>query len=369
MVIKRGVRLMAAAVLLIGLLTGCTAKEEGPVKIVSPQGEVFPYVGQAQAYLQSESKIVSQFIDGSFTDPSTGVEIAWEYEGEPTGFTVEVATRKDYADAQVLAVSDPAQRRVTVYNLYKGTGYYVRVTATDLPDAVAESTFTTTDVGPRVMTVDGIYNVRDLGGYTTADGKRLKQGLLYRGGALSPSTDKAYDFVQLTDRGKATMAETMGIKTELDFRNVQESLGVTESPIPGAELVYCGLGGYDDGLRDHGKGYRDTFRLLADADNYPIYMHCTGGADRTGTVSFLLLSLLGVDEQTAIKDYEFTSFSVYGTRDARVGVYGPTYFQPFLKLLNSYRGDTPAEKAASYLLSVGVTQAERDSIREILVED
>lgn len=334
------------------------------MKIVSPKGEVFPYIGQARAYLQS-GEHVSRFIDRTFTDPSTGVEIAWEYDGPATHFTVELATRKNYADARVMSTSE---RSVTVYNLYKGTDYYVRVSAADEPDAVAESTFTTTGLGPRVMTVDGIYNVRDLGGYITADGKRLKQGLLYRGGALSRSTDKAYDFVQLTDAGRHVLADELGIKTELDLRSEKEALGVTESPIPQAKLVRCAVSGYDEGLRDFADGYREAFRLLADEQNSPIYMHCTGGADRTGTAAFLLLTLLGVDEKTATQDYEFTSFSIYATRDACEGTFGPTYFQPFRELLESYEGDTLSAKVRSYLLSIGVTQQELSRIAEILVE-
>lgn len=76
------------------------------------------------------------------------------------------------------------QPEIGLNNLFKGTKYYVRVTAAieNGESLVAESSFTTTAVGPRVMTIDGICNVRDLGGYLTESGKTTVQGRLYRGG-------------------------------------------------------------------------------------------------------------------------------------------------------------------------------------------
>ena len=115
------------------------------------------------------------------------------------------------------------------------------------------------------------------------------------------------------------------------------------------------------------QSYKNVFSALAVRENYPIYMHCTGGADRTGTVSFLLNALLGVDESDLIHDYEFTSFSFYGVRDSKTGFYAD-YFIPFRNTLETFEGETLAEKTASYLLSIGVTQDEIDSIRSILIE-
>ena len=59
---------------------------------------------------------------------------------------------------------------------------------------------------------------------------------------------------------------------------------------------------------------KQIFAMLADKNNYPIYFHCNAGADRTGTLALLINGLLGVDEQSLIKDYELTTISRYGKR-------------------------------------------------------
>ena len=59
---------------------------------------------------------------------------------------------------------------------------------------------------------------------------------------------------------------------------------------------------------------KNIFDLLADQSNYPIYYHCTAGADRTGTISYLISGLLGVPYEDLTKDFELTSFSIQGPR-------------------------------------------------------
>ena len=116
------------------------------------------------------------------------------------------------------------------------------------------------------------------------------------------------------------------------------------------------------------EGYRRCFALLADPARYPVYVHCTGGADRTGTIAFLLGALLGVEESELIKDYEFTSFSFYSVRDSREGTYHP-YFKMMKTALSACDGDTLQQQVECLLLSIGVTAAEIAAIRSTLLED
>ncbi len=319
---------------------------------------VYPYADFAKAYLEAEDPNVSDYTCGS-VNPNVDTVISWKSNSQATGYTVLLSTSEDYSNGKIYQV--PAENcSVAVNNLLKAQTYYVKVIE-DGTSMTVEASFTTTDLGPRVMTVDGVYNVRDMGGYLTASGKTTQQGLVYRGGALSPSAD--YPNVQITESGIATMAEEMGIRTEIDFRNSSEALGVTESCIPNAELIYCTLGGYDSGMINYAESYKKTFQLLARPESYPIYYHCTGGADRTGTVSYLLGALLGVDEADLIRDYEFTSFSLYGERNSKTTKYA---FQALCSLVDSYEGDSLAEKAESYLKSIGVTEDEIFNIRAIM---
>ena len=337
-------------------------EEEVTLNITSPRGVVYPYIPTIKSYLEAgESADVSTY--GGAENQYRAVKIAWECDASDVSeYAVEYATKADYSDA----ISETSKSTSgELFNLYKATTYYVRVTAHGAGGKVlaqAESTFETTDMGPRFMKIDGIYNVRDLGGYKTLDGKTTVQGMLYRGGSLTPADVYPHN---LTDSGKAYMSDVLGIKTEIDFRSVTETGGYTESSISGANFSYVTLGGYSDAFTTYASAYKEAFSMLADKDNYPIYMHCTGGADRTGTVAFLLNALLGVSELECVQDYELTTFSIYSARNTKHGAYAG-YYQGFREKLDAFDGDTLQEKVENYLLSIGVTAAELDNIKAIM---
>lgn len=329
-----------------------------------PKEDAIPYIQSAWEYLQAGAGANIRQYMVSVDNPNQAIKVKWSCEGNNvTTYKVEYATQADYSDA-IVETCDGNTNFVELYNLYKATKYYVRVTAqNEKGEALvkSEGTFTTTDIGPRVMLIPEIHNVRDVGGYQTSNGKTTKQGLIYRGGTLRPADVYKSN---LTDEGAKYMSEVMGIKTEIDFRGSQEAGEITESVIPGANLTYAPLSGYADAFTGP-EGYRKTFEILADKSNYPIYYHCTGGADRTGTVTFLLNALLGVAETELIQDYEFTTFSCYSERNSQQGVYAK-YFKGFRDGLDAFEGETLQEKVESYLLSIGITKSQMESIKAIM---
>ena len=337
-------------------------KEDPRLEITAPVGIVFPYVVQAKSYLLSGGDNVDKYYI-NVRNPYVPITIEWDSNLEAVDYyQVEYATKDDFSDS-IVEICEGGENSINVYNLYKGSTYYVRVSAFDSDGNEMmsdESTFETTDLGPRVMNVDDICNVRDLGGYETIDGKTTLQGLIYRGARLWSADGSEV----LTEEGKKYMSEVMNIKTEIDFRNVGESGGITESLIPNAQLVYATLGAYENAFKDT-ESYRQVFSMLANKSNYPVYYHCTGGADRTGTVSFLLNALLGVPEEKLIQDYEFTSWSVHLIRNTQTGVYADMY-KPFRAALEQYEGDTLQKKVENYLLSIGVTETEIYNIKAIM---
>ena len=333
------------------------------LKIISPEGVVYPYIDIVKDYLESD-KGVEEFYEktGNAYAPVT---IEWKntYENVQS-VKVEYSVNEDMSGAEATEL-EGYRTKLNLYNLLKGTKYYVRVTAklADGEEKTAVSSFETTDLGARFMKIDGIFNVRDLGGYTTASGETTLQNMFFRGGALSPEVNGWYDYVKLSDSGKKYMSEKLGIKTDFDLRTAAENLGLTESPIPGANLEYYGVGGYLSAFTQTAE-YRKVFSALSDKSKYPVYLHCTGGADRTGTVSFIVNALLGVDERTLIQDYELTSFSIYELRNYN----GTTYqFKDFVEKLKTYEGDTLQEKTENYLLSIGVTETEIYNIKAIML--
>ena len=85
------------------------------------------------------------------------------------------------------------------------------------------------------------------------------------------------------------------------------------SPPERANIVYFNLpaGVYGQFFNSqYQESVKKIFELLADTDNYPIYLHCEGGADRTGVICYLLNALLGVSDEDLLTDFELTSFSI-----------------------------------------------------------
>ena len=334
---------------------------------VAPVGEVVPYADAVKSYIMAGEGASVTAHHSSMKNQAIETKIAWKSTCDDVKmYEVQYATKADYSDA-IQIQTEPTERNVYVSNLYKDTTYYVKVSAIRNDGTVksAESTFKTTALGPRFMLIDGICNVRDVGGYQIATGKKTKQGMIFRGGALRPTT--SYRNIELSDEGATYMSEELHIQLELDLRNEAEAGGHTESAIPGAKLQYITVDGYASAFNDNYKSsYCKVFQTLAKEENYPVYIHCTGGADRTGTVCFLLNALLGVSERELIQDYESTSFSRYGIRDSQNGEFA-SYFKEFRDGLDGYEGETLSGKTENYLLSIGVTQAEIENIKNIMI--
>ena len=114
---------------------------------------------------------------------------------------------------------------------------------------------------------------------------------------------------------------------------------------------------YDGIFTDYGKEkIRMVFADLANPDNYPIYLHCTYGCDRTGTICYLLEALLGVSRGDCLKDYGLSNLNIANIQVIENG-------------LKSYEGDTLKEQVESYLLSCGVSEYQISSIRNIFLGD
>lgn len=346
---------------------GCDDYEEkdAPVLRVFPSSDrVTQFTSAVTGYLTAEDADVADYCGGITDDGIKGYTVRWRntYDGV-SSCKVEYSESEDFADSvfEDVVVGD---NECVLYNLKKATTYYLRVViVADGEEKTSDPiSFGVRDLGPRVMKIDGIHNVRDLGGYVTPEGRTV-QGIIYRGGALSP--ESYYPNVGLTDAGKAYMKDTLKIKTDFDLRNAAQNNGLTTSPLTGATLEYYNADGYDTGIANK-ETYRKIFAALSDENRYPVYLHCTGGADRTGTVSFLLNALLGVSETDLVKDYEYTSFSIYGERNSKGGE--PAYrFAELVAAIKAYSGETLAEKTEKYLLSAGVTETQIYNIRAIML--
>lgn len=353
---------------------GCEEKEEkiAPlVKLFALEEGSLPYTDNVANYLSAEDPNVNDYLCSD--EGNQGYKVRWlnSYEGA-TSCRIECSKDEAFNDPMI-TIAEVSASQAYLYNLEKASLYYIRIVVTDAEGEHASNviTFETSDLGPRLLKVGGIHNVRDVGGYMTPEGRTL-QNMLIRGGALSPSTYEAYKDINITEEGKAFMSQTLKIKTDFDLRlasenrapGTSEDSGLTQSPIPNANLEYYGANGYESIFTEK-ETVRKIFSALSDEKRYPVYMHCTGGADRTGTYCFLFSALLGVSEKELIHDYEYTSFSLYGERNSKSEE--PYHFKQTLERIKSdYEGDTLQEKTENFLKSVGVTETEIYNIKAIM---
>lgn len=229
----------------------------------------------------------------------------------------------------------------------------------DYPSASGNDIVTWYRVGGTVR------NVRDIGGWTG-----LRSGRVYRGTQLSVCKKDQNHYID--ESGKDFMLNTLHIKTDLDFRHESEAGRgeyVYTSPLgPTVELVGAVIQSYTNiFVTGYKPALQKMMRTFADSTKYPIYMHCMGGADRTGSAAFILEGLCGVSEPDLRIDYELTSFSGQGSRKS----YDPSeenWFQQMYAMMKAYPGSTWSEKIESYCKTfLELTDVEIASIRANLM--
>ena len=341
---------------------GAAAVTEVPYVALNLPAVVYSYNNIAKDYLTSADADAAAYILDT-DDSAKDTILRLECSAKDASYQVEYGINPDYTDAITVNTTETS---IAVNNLYKNATYYVRVTATANGfSQVDEGSFRTTDIGPRVMTIGGLHNVRDLGGYVTEEGRTTVQGIAFRGIQVDSNGANC----SLTTDGQAYMSETLQIKTDIDLRGSITAL--TKSFINSATLKPYAVGAYETVLGKDGtisdaqkQICHDIFAGYADVNNYPAYVHCVYGADRTGTICFLLNALVGVPEEILLQDYEYTTFSATGLRtreDAEMAA--------FLKNFRSLAGNTTAEKAETYMHLIGITDEEIANIRGIMLGD
>ena len=281
------------------------------------------------------------------TPPATVLEWTGSYDS----YTVKLSESDDMQGA-TLYVTD--EERLEITNLKANTTYYWQVEAEDESSLIF--CFTTADM-PRFIKTDGVSNFRDIGGWQTADGSRIRQGLVYRSAQLEG----------VTDEDIALITEALGIKTDLDLRgqSTTSPLGAKVNAIPVSIQWYSGIF-----PKEHNEAVRAAICEFANEANYPMVYHCAIGRDRTGTVTILILGLLGVDEETIIRDY-LLSFQAVSGNDGTNSKVMVDQAKGFMKALSNYadEGATFKEQVEGFLFHIGVTEEEMQSIRDILLEE
>jgi len=175
----------------------------------------------------------------------------------------------------------------------------------------------------RTLGLKTAVNLRDIGGYPTSDGRRVRWGRFYRSGTLN----------ELSTEDVAAMAN-LGLTLICDLRSPEE---VAESPEDiarfGAVYQHSPVQATRDSLRQlqaimfrpeslsdiMRASYNDVMlesnagliggilRQMSDSANLPMLIHCTAGKDRTGVIAAVLLATLGVPDEVIAADYALSN--------------------------------------------------------------
>ncbi|MFI5665770.1 tyrosine-protein phosphatase [Streptomyces sp. NPDC051704] len=234
----------------------------------------------------------------------------------------------------------------------------------------------------RQIPLQGAVNVRDLGGYRTWTGGRVRQGLVYRSDALGKLTpadvtalsglglNKVVDFripMELqydgADRLPAGLTATSRPVSDLGLYGTL--LGAISSGDPATQEQMLGGGRAEAYMRDiyrtfvtspeNRAQFATTLREIADGGQGPLLYHCTSGKDRTGWMSYVLLRALAVPEDAATRDY-LASNTFRAAYDAQVRaglkqsgrMQNPDLLIPLQEVRQDYLDAATAQLAADY---------------------
>lgn len=252
-------------------------------------------------------------------------------------------------------------------NFRIGTAYRWRVDAKG--KGSAQSRFVTADLPPRLIRVPGVPNMRDLGGWRTVDGRRVRQGLVYRSANLCENSVECRERpprTRMTPETCLYMTNALGIRTELDLRGPKECEGLFASPLGSSvRRVEISSGCYGTMKEDASKAAcLRCLRTIADADNLPLLFHCSSGQDRTGTLAFIVNGLLGVSPEDLARDWDATAL----WNNEHDWFNRNNSYAALLDVMGKYPGRTLNERIETYVKSIGFCDEEIERLRALLLE-
>ena len=241
------------------------------------------------------------------------VEISWNFAEKPRTVAIFAGEAPDRIDRRIPVAAVKRKSTVVITGLNPDVRHYFAV----VPDPGAKIV-----IAERRVALEGSVNFRDLGGYETADGHRVKWGRVFRSDNLGRISDRDVCFLQ-----------RMGIRLVCDFRTPAEAKKLPDRFPRGTESRHLALPirhgefdpadtferikkgdiawmteqymveGYIKNIDNFAPVWSTLVTSLADGSNRPLVFHCTGGKDRAGMGAALILLSLGVPEQTVVRDH------------------------------------------------------------------
>ena len=174
----------------------------------------------------------------------------------------------------------------------------------------------------RHLDLEGAYNIRDIGGYATSDGRSTRWQTLLRADSLhrlAPASVRALieygvrTVIDLRTTDELEQApDVLSNSSEVSYihRNMlgdpkaSETSGPPASLVVGAERLFEL---YTTMLDQRRAVIIETLETLAAPGALPALFHCFAGKDRTGLITALVLGLAGVPAETIAEDYALSS--------------------------------------------------------------
>jgi protein-tyrosine phosphatase len=258
-------------------------------------------------------------LSASHQGPDT-VKISWRATDANLRISIYHGTSPETIRREISMGPARGQSSVIVSKLDPGLPHYFKV-VTEAGNAII--------VSERRVPLEGTVNTRDLGGYETTDGQRIKWGKIFRSDHLARLTDADIAFLH-----QLKIKSVCDFRTETEVRNRPDRFPRGNSdtyvhlpvnhlkvdPTRLFEKLKKGdaswltpeflIEGYLINIEEFASIWGRVFKRLADPAHLPLLFHCTGGKDRAGTCAALILLALGVPEETVIEDYGLSNIYI-----------------------------------------------------------
>jgi protein-tyrosine phosphatase len=241
------------------------------------------------------------------------LRISWKTKHKNLPVSVFHGTRPETIDQRVSLERTKDRSEATLSELSPYVAHYFKIVPEEGKAII---------VGERRLPLQETVNTRDLGGYETADGHRLKWGKVFRSDHLSRLSDDDIAFlkhmkiksvcdfrtlVEAQNRPDRFPVDGHGTYFHLPVNHLKFEPGLLFEKLKNGDASWLTpsflIKGYRLNLDQFATTWGAVFRRLADPKGLPLLFHCTGGKDRAGTFAALLLLAMGVPEKTVIDDY------------------------------------------------------------------